>query len=82
MEPEGAKHLIKIEHCGSWGFGGIALDAISQIEKYFGAGKFAFHIYRDHGKTGRLEFTLYPDSLKEEGKGILIHSKKLTGKLI
>ena len=61
--PEGAKHLIKIEHWGSWGFAGIALEAISHIDKYFGQGIFAYHIYNDHHKTGRFEFTLYLNSL-------------------
>ena len=42
-------------------------------------GLFQYNLYRDSGKTGRLEVTLYKDSKDDQsGEGILIHSKQET----
>ena len=35
-----SKHVIKIEYCGGWGFGGFVMDAVAKIEKAVGPGKF------------------------------------------
>lgn len=45
---------------------------------------FRFYIYRDKGKTGRFEITLYPNQTDDTDpiKGILMHSKHKYGKML
>ena len=56
------------------------MDAVSQIEKAVGPGKITYYYYKDHGKSGRLEVTVFPNAETDEGDGILVHSKKQSHK--
>jgi hypothetical protein len=52
------------------------MDAVSHIEKAVGPGKITYYYYKDQGKSGRLEVTVFPNAETDEGEGILVHSKK------
>ena len=56
------------------------MDAVSHIEKVAGPGKITYYFYRDQGKSGRLEVTVFPNAETDEGEGILVHSKKQSHK--
>jgi selT/selW/selH-like putative selenoprotein len=77
-----ANNIMKIEYCGGWGYRRLAVEIINKVEELFGAGQFAYHLYMDPGVTGRLEVTVFPGSKAETGSGVLIHSKKASGKYV
>jgi len=78
-----AQHSLKIEYCGSWGFGKKVDALVHEIEDELD-GMFRFYIYRDKGDTGRFEVTLYRDESEDTKpeKAVLMFSKKMTGKLL
>ena len=51
---------------------------IEEIEKNI-PGEVTYHIYKDAGRTGRFEITLYKGVTNAEGDGELIHSKASAG---
>lgn len=76
-----AKHTLKFEYCGGWGYRRHVVAAIDEIEKA-AAGVFKYTLYMDKATSGRLEVTLFKDSQSDSGEGELVHSKVASGKYI
>ena len=82
---DSAKHSMMIQYWGGWGYKSHVTAAIAQIDAEL-PDEFNYFIYRDQGRTGRLEFTVYKgvtslDSDAIEG-GVVVHSKENTGKYV
>jgi len=77
-----ASNLMKIEYCGGWGYRKYAIELINKTEELFGADQFVYHLFMDAGVTGRFEVTVFPGSKDENDSGVLIHSKKNSGKYV
>ena len=73
---DGAKHAMRIDYCGGWGYRPKAVEAIAKIEEQM-PGHFVYYLMRDNGATGRLEVTIFPNTTEmgETGAGEFIHSK-------
>ena len=74
-----AKHFLRFQYCGAWGYKPHVLKAIEEIEKTDMKGLFQYHLHMDQGKTGRNEATLFTNA-NCEGEGALVYSKLSTKK--
>ena len=85
-----APHVIKFEYCGGWGYRRQVMTAITKIEQDQADGTlgktnaFQYNLYKDKGRSGRLEVHLFLNSKDDtdNSKGIQLHSKVETGKFI
>ncbi len=68
-----AKHTIKFEYCGGWGYSSYVDQTMEEVEfKY--PGVYNFFWYQDEDMTGRFEVTLFKGATNENGCGTLIFS--------
>ncbi len=64
-----ANNVIKIQYCGGWGYGPHATAFVEKVDKVL-PGKFIYHYYKDAGKTGNFEVTVFFGTNEENDHGV------------